>query len=573
MLDVSIQREFLRIPPQANIAETLMNRSCKALLALALLGMSPLGKAATTAESAFRFTDATTEVGLQPAFRGAFNHAIAWGDFDNDGRLDLFLGNFADRAPRFNMDRNPGNMLLRQTKARAFEPWPAPAVEIPARCSGAVLADLDNDGDLDLYVSSNTKVKLMGDDRRKQARAQGSKLYRNDGRGKFVDVSAASGACPATLVRCRDLGVFDYDGDGLLDLLILQDLGTEPEDRPAGIRLFRNRGNLAFEEMTTPAGLAADLWGTGIAVADLNGDRRPDFFVAGVNRLFLSQPNTTYKEAESLRPLFDHPVKGLDWVTGAAFGDLDRDGDLDLVLGRHPYEAPARLHLYLNLGLKNGIPQFREITNDLGLPTLPQKAPNPEIQDFDNDGIADLYWSAWFAEGEKRWPFICKGLGVRDGLPRFDVPKVPAFDLEMLKKNAPPEKSIGMVYYVNGPAVDYDGDGDLDFCCGIWPEEPSRFFRNDTKGGNWLEVRVEGTKMNRMGVGAQVRVFKAGERALLGFQEITLNGGYSGSRAAIAHFGLGTAATCDVEITLPSRVEPIIERGIRVNQTVKVREP
>jgi hypothetical protein len=162
-------------------------------------------------------------------------------------------------------------------------------------------------------------------------------------------------------------------------------------------------------------------------------------------------------------------------------------------------------------------------------------------------------------------------------LPRYDVPKVPGFDLEMLKKNAPPAHGVGMVYYVNGPAVDFDGDGDLDFCCGIWPDEPSRFFRNDTKGGNWLEVRVEGKTMNRMGVGAQVRVFSAGRAgdraALLGFQEITVNGGYSGSRPALAHFGLGAVTSCDLEITFPSRAAPIVERGLRVNQAIVVREP
>ncbi|HXG10919.1 MAG TPA: hypothetical protein VNK04_14260 [Gemmataceae bacterium] len=93
-----------------------------------------------------------------------------------------------------------------------------------------------------------------------------------------------------------------------------------------------------------------------------------------------------------------------------------------------------------------------------------------------------------------------------------------------------------MVYYVDGSAVNYDGDGDLDFFAGIWPDEGSRFFRNETKGGNWLQVRIEGRKMNRQRAGARVRVYaagKAGDRsALLGFQEITLNGGYSSVRPA-----------------------------------------
>jgi hypothetical protein len=135
-----------------------------------------------------------------------------------------------------------------------------------------------------------------------------------------------------------------------------------------------------------------------------------------------------------------------------------------------------------------------------------------------------------------------------------------------------------MIYYVNGPAVDYDGDGRLDFCCGIWPDEPSRLFRNDTKAGNWLQVTVLGRKMNRMGVGAQVRVFRARKddtekKVLVGFQEITLNGGYSSGRTAIAHFGLGQVTSCDVEVTIPGERNPVVQRNVRVNQSLQVREP
>jgi hypothetical protein len=329
--------------------------------------------------------------------------------------------------------------------------------------------------------------------------------------------------------------------------------------------------------VTEKAGLPADLFGFGIAIADLNGDRRPDFHVCGPNRLYLSQPGNTFKEAESLRGTFDHKGKELDSVTGAALGDLDGDGDLDLITGPHNYHGPSRVHVFLNEGLKDAVPRFREVTRELGIPPLPQKSPHPEIQDFDNDGIPDLYWSVYFAEGTKRWPFLCKGLGVRDGQPRFAVPELPAFSEEALKKNAPPATGVGMVYYVNGPAVDYDGDGDLDFCCGIWPPEPSRSFRNDTKGGNWLQVRVEGKKMNRMGVGARVRIYpadRAGRKTdLLGHQEISLNGGYSSGRPALLHFGLGKVESCDVEVTLPSRAEAVVLRRVKARQLVTVQEP
>jgi hypothetical protein len=108
--------------------------------------------------------------------------------------------------------------------------------------------------------------------------------------------------------------------------------------------------------------------------------------------------------------------------------------------------------------------RFRDVTAESGLGPYVRGALNHAVAwgDFDNDGRLDLYWSAYFAEGTKRWPFLCRGLGVKDGLPRFRVPPVPAFDLAQMKKNAPSAEGVGMVYYVNGPAVDYDGDGKLD---------------------------------------------------------------------------------------------------------------
>ncbi len=355
--------------------------------------------------------------------------------------------------------------------------------------------------------------------------------------------------------------------------IVSKQLGVAKEKITPNSRLFRNLGNLKFQDVTAKVGLPLDISALGVVIGDVNGDRRPDIFTAGSNRLFLSQPNGTYKEAESLRKVFEHITsdRGEDVISGACFADLDLDGDLDLITG--PHFAPARMHVYHNEGIKGGIPQFREITKELGIPPIPQKAAHVEIQDFNNDGIPDIYVAAYFAEGAQRWPFLCKGLGVKDGLPRIQVPSVTDVRTDGVRKNVLPSQGLGMIYYVNGPAVDYDGDGDLDFLAGIWPEEGSRFFRNDTKGGNWLQVKVEGTKMNRMGVGSQVRVFAPGTRTLLGFQEITQNVGYSSSRPALAHLGLGKAEPVDVEVTLPNRKEPLVLKGVKVNQRMTVREP
>lgn len=514
--------------------------------------------------ASFAFTDISEQSGLRPHLAGALNHAVAWGDIDGDGRPDLFLGNFDKGGnPKYGLTEAIPNRLFRNAGDGRFVHLPMPGIETRGRTSGAVLADLDNDGDLDLFVGNNTHPP--GKPGQQPALRQPSALYRNDG-GRFVDVSSVCGACPGDQFFVRDIGVFDCDGDGLLDLLVLEDRIFRPR---AHSRLFRNLGNMKFEDITAKAGLPDDLYGFGMAVADLNGDGRPDFFVCGPNRLYLSRPDGTYREAESLRGLFDiRATSSEEFVTGAWLGDIDNDGDMDLLIGTH--YAPAKIRAYLNEGLDaDGMPRFRDITADIGLPMLPAKAPSPQAADFDNDGLPDLYWSAWFADGPSRTPFICRGLGVKDGLPRFAVPSVEG--IEVNRRVDAPAGKRGMVYYVNGPAIDFDGDGDLDFLAGIWPDENSRLFRNDTpQRGNWLAVRVEGTKMNRMGIGAVVRVEADGR--LLGCEELTMNGGYSGSHPPVAHFGLGQRKTVDVIVAFPSRSQTVKLPGVSACQTLVVKE-
>ena len=313
----------------------------------------------------FQFEDVTEKAGLSKAVVGLYNHAVAWGDFDNDGLLDLFSGSFADKGYDKSLGQKQpvGNQLFRQTAPGTFERFPCPPVDIQARCSGAVFVDLNNNGNLELYVTSNKLEKTSAKEPANSPRVQGCRLYGNDGKGTFVDVSAECGACPPTLFRGRDIGVLDYDNDGLLDLLVIQDQVVEKDGKVYGSRLFRNLGNLRFEDVTEKAGLPKDLWGAGLVVGDVNGDGRPDIFVAYSNRLFVSQRLNTYKEAVGLRGVFDHKATDSeDIVVGAAFGDIDRDGDLDLISGTHHTRGLSRVHVFLNEGVKDGMPVFREIT-------------------------------------------------------------------------------------------------------------------------------------------------------------------------------------------------------------------
>jgi hypothetical protein len=528
--------------------------------AVALAGMlAP--RAAHGEEPAIRFRDATERAGLRAPLAGMMGHGGAWGDFDGDGRIDLYVGNFSDRpdeeyAPA---DGPVRNQLFRNAGDGRFEPAGQTSVEFHARTSGAVFADLDNDGALELYVANNAKPKTSrSTEPQRSAQLRHGSLFRNDD-GRLIDVSAESGACPKQLHTARNVGVLDYDADGRLDLLVIEDRFTR---NPRSV-LLHNEGGLRFRDATSEAGLPDDLYGLGLAIADLNGDRRPDFFVGHSNRLFLSRGDGTYFESPALRELFAwKPLDAEDWPCGVAFGDLNRDGRLDLVLSIH--SVRARNRVYLNTGVKDGAPTFRDITKEAGLgATVPIRCPHVEIQDFDNDGWPDIYTTAaWLDTNGKVTPLIYRHQGLRDGLPRFAPPR--PIDSEM-------------VYYPTGPSGDYDGDGRLDLFLINWFQgNHSRLLHNESPKQNWLQVRAVGREVNRMGLGAQVRVYRAGENmkpaALLGFQEIATGYGYAAGQPAVCHFGLGDEAAVDVKITFPNG-KTVARRDVPADQTLVVEEP
>jgi hypothetical protein len=133
-----------------------------------------------------------------------------------------------------------------------------------------------------------------------------------------------------------------------------------------------------------------------------------------------------------------------------------------------------------------------------------------------------------------------------------------------------------MVYYPAGPSGDYDHDGRLDLFLINWFQgNHSRLLHNTSDKRQWLDVQVIGTKMNRMGIGAQVRVYESGQpgqtAALLGFQEVATGYGYASGQPALCHFGLGETATVDVQITLPSG-QKIERRGVEAGQRLVVTE-
>jgi hypothetical protein len=472
------------------------------------------------------FSDVTTPSGLVEPLLGMDAHAAAWGDVDADGWPDLFVGTFADRPTDEYRQRgatgpSPDRLLLGgpdgfHVDERFPREW--------GRTSGAAFADLDADGDLDLVVSRNTRSSERG--------RLPTEILEND-EGELRVVSDAG--IPSDLVG-RSVGVSDLDHDGLLDLFIAEDRWTGGSSR-----LLRNTGNLRFADATQASGLPSDIAGFGVGVSDLTGDGYPDLFVAGSNRLFVSNRDGTFHEADTA--VFGWSTYGgEDDVTGVAIADVNRDGRPDILLGQHynstlDFGRQVPVRLYLHQGQHGEDPVFRDVTEESGLIGLPTKAPHVEFTDFDNDGWPDILTTASGRDGTR--PAIFHHLGLENGVPMF----------------APPEDLGSSQYWVTGPTVDVDHDGRMDLLLvEFFPSLPSILLRNETASGNWLTISIAASLGG--GIGARVSVYEPGglgrRDALLGMRDIEASQGYSAGVAAEAHLGLGTWETVDVRVELPS---------------------
>jgi hypothetical protein len=477
-----------------------------------------------------QFQDATKTSGLFDPLRGLMGHAAAWGDYDRDGRPDLFVGGFCDRPnSEYEPAKGPVPSALFHNEGNGRFQWVKNTpVAFCGRTAAAMFVDLNADAFPELYVSNNPKGKVTRPEE-PQATAQKmhSKLFENRD-GTFHDVSPSSGASPEDLLTARNIGVFDYNNDGLLDLFVVEDRFQKGKKQARSI-LLKNKGGLKFEIANDEAGLPDDIYGLGMAVADLNNDGRPDLFIAHSNRLFLSQPGNRYREAAQAENIFRwNPLDNEDWPAGAAFGDLNGDGNPDLVIGIH--HAPARNKIYLNRGLRNDEPVFEDVTEKSGLGTpVPAKSPHVEIEDFDNDGRPDIYFSAAWKTGDTVLPLIYRNTGAnRDGIPQF---------------TSIGEIKSGMIYFPAGPSADVNGDGRLDLFLVSWvPGEPSRLLINNSPTANWLDVKAP--------TGSKIKLTADGK--LIGSQQVYPGFGFASGELPVCHFGLGSHTRADIEVKLPN---------------------
>lgn len=492
-----------------------------------------------------RFEDVTVSSGLAAHLENVpgrrpwrYAHGAAWGDVDGDGRPDLFAGAFAGRK-WFAGDDSPIPNHLILNRATGFVRAEAESVEARAavsRCAGAAFLDLDQDGDLDLVVTNHVQKSDQG----------GSRLYENLGGGKWRDVTPNQAPWTSGL-GMRNVAGLDVNQDGRLDLILTDGSYGKVAERRARLWVLKNQGNWSFEEIGESLGLPQDYTsGLGLAIGDVNDDGTMDLFVAGCNRLFVSEKPGRYREA--LAGNFQFPTadvsEGLH--CGAAFGDLNGDGLLDLVTTEHG--VPARIHVFHNQRVTAGIPDLVEVSSTSGigglLPRgtreLPIKTAHVALRDLDNDGRTDIVTTLIATdESGQNQPVVLRNLSDRGGALRF----------------SPIPHDRLTTYYAPGPVADFDRDGRVDLFLPSWFEgTPNRLYRNVTDGGHWLTVRVAGSgeRQNTMGIGAIVKAYRAGHVGdsahSLGRADIVVGTGYASGEEGLAHLGLGTETRCDIRV-------------------------
>jgi enediyne biosynthesis protein E4 len=501
-----------------------------------------------------------TEVGCDelPPGKCAFSSVhmsggAAAGDYDADGLVDLYVTRLIE----------PGILYRNRGDGRFEDATESAGLARDEGGNGAAFGDIDNDGDLDLYVTNVLRKRYA--------------LYVNE-RGRFDEQGAQRGADVASDARHHGFSPAfgDFDGDGFLDLHLSEWVQIDLDDpAPSHARLLRNLGRAApghFEDATELAGvhLLAGPRGTRTSYssrfADLDADGALDLLVVadfGASRLFWNERDgfvdgTVFSGVGS-------DQNGM----GSALGDYDGDGDLDWFITAI-FDPDYRCdnvtcgwgisgnRLYRNEGAR----RFSDATDQAGVRDGGWGW-GAEFFDYDNDGALDLVMTNGVdfpnpeAELFRRDPTrLWRNLG--DG--RFE---------DAAARAGLDDRSDGKGLLV----FDYDRDGDQDLLI-AQHEGRALLFRNDGGEQNaWLTVELQGRASNRHGLGAQVRVIPApGERALL--REVSGGNAFLGQSEAVAHFGLGawTGPLSELRVRWPSGREQVL-RDVAPGQRLLVREP
>ncbi len=477
---------------------------------------------------------------------------IAFLDYDNDNWIDIFIvcgtrlgGDPPDATNRLYRNNHDGTFSDVTEKA---------GLRRTGWGNGVAVADVDNDGNLDLFVT------YWGE----------NVLYHNNGDGTFADVTAKSGLAPKVKPKYpfwfSGATFVDYDRDGRVDLFVatyvdfdtsrIPKPGANPNCNwkgvptacgPRGLRpnrqfLYHNRGDGVFEDVSEKTGIKAaeNCFGLTAISADLDDDGWQDIYLAcdsTPSLFFHNNHDGTFTEDGIERGLALNDDGMEQAGMGLATGDFNADGILDVF---KTHFADDTQGLYQGVGKG----QFREETLKAGIGVVTRYiAWGVGIQDLDNDG----------------WPDILIVTGnVYSGLER-ELPAYPYMMPPLLFRNL--GGAFEQLIDEGGPAMsethcsrgtafgDFDNDGDVDVV--VWNRNQAPgLLRNDLKPGNhWLQVRLTGTKSNRAAIGARVTVESGGRKVI---QAVMSQSSFTSASDLRLHYGLGSATNATVTVHWPS---------------------
>jgi hypothetical protein len=465
-------------------------------------------------------------------------------DFDNDGLLDIVVSCFDPTEPMA-FYRNKGDGTFEECAAKAG---------LSTQLGGGlqcVQCDYNNDGWLDIFVCRGAWLQ----------RPIRPSLLRNNGDGTFTDVTDKAGLNQAFNSPAAAWG--DYDNDGFLDVFVCSEQQSN--------RLYHNKGDGTFEEVTERAGLTSDLrFCKGAAWIDYDNDDYPDLFLNNLNgdaQLFHNNGDGTF-----------HDVTGSLGIHGPEHGfscwawDFDNDGWLDILalsyeftsllqdvvsglLGQPPSRRD-RNKLYRNQKGR----RFQEMAQQAGLDQL--FAPmGTNFGDFDNDGYLDFY----LGTGE---PSIATLVPNR------------MFKNVSGKRFAEITASSGTGHLQKGHGVacgDWDRDGDVDVFIVMGgaingDKYHNILFQNPGQGNHWLTVKLRGQKTNRAAVGARIKAVTDGDKPLTIYRHVS-SGSSFGANPFQQTLGLAQAKrVAQLEIHWPTSGTTQIFHDIAVDQAIEVTE-
>jgi len=515
-----------------------------------------------TAAAGIKFTHNSGRAGKKwlPETMGS---GCAFVDVDGDGWQDIVLLNGKDWAPK---GRRTLSALYRNNKNGTFtDITRGSGLDIEMYAMGIAVADYDNDGRDDLYITA----------------LEGDRLFHNEGAGKFRDVTKDSGIVNTAFPTSA--AFLDYDRDGRVDIVVANyvqwtskgdlwcsmDGATKSYCTPESYKgnsskLFRNLGSGKFQDVTKAAGLGeANSKTLGIATFDANNDGWVDLFLANdtqPNKLYRNNKNGTFtEEAVSAGVAFgeDGMARG---AMGVDFADYDRSGRAHLLVGNFSNQM---LSLYHNEGTGLFVDEAPKST--VGRSSLLSLAFGVFFFDYDLDGYPDIFAANGHIDEEigrvqpkvqyKQPPLLFRNLGKG----RFeDTSK--QMGAEMLR----PVVARGAAY------ADIDHDGDLDVLI-TTNHGAAYLYRNDSaEKNNWISLRLTGTgKSNRSALGAVVRVQSAQGRQ---WQTVHSGSSYCSQSDLALTFGLGKdTAISSVEIDWPSGFKQKLT-NVKAGQILNITE-